>query len=121
VPRKQSDIAIPILAVRDMPRLMAFYSQLGFKLLGPGSAPDPYVIATLGKFEIHLWQTRKPKSGMAYLRTGSVRRIHARFAKIGLAQKGAPSLSNVISQPWGMVECLLVDPEGNLLRIGEFT
>jgi catechol 2,3-dioxygenase-like lactoylglutathione lyase family enzyme len=119
--RKESDVAIPILAVRDMPRVMAFYAQLGFKLLGPGAAPDPYVIAKLGTFEIHLWQTKKAKIGMAYLRTRSVRRIHARLTKIGLPENGAPCLSKVIDQPWGMRECLLVDPEGNLLRIGEFT
>lgn len=119
--RKDPDVAIPILAVHDMPRLMAFYAQLGFKLLGPDSAPDPYVIAKLGSFEVHLWQTKKTKIGMAYLRTASARKIHARFAKMGLPHSGVPSLSKVIAQPWGMLECLLVDPEGNLLRIGEFT
>ena len=36
--KKELDVAIPILAVRDMPRVMAFYAQLGFKLLGPGAA-----------------------------------------------------------------------------------
>jgi hypothetical protein len=121
MPRKHSDVAIPVFAVRDMSRLMTFYARLGFKLLGPGAAPDPYVIAKLGTFEVHLWQTKKAKTGMAYLRTSSIQKIHAKFARIGLPQRGAPSLSKVIDQPWGMQECLLVDPEGNLLRIGGFT
>ena len=120
MPNKAADSAIPLLAARDLSRQMAFYSRLGFKLLGPGAAPDPYVIAKLGAFEVHLWQTKKAKTGMAYLRISSVRKIHARFAKLGLPLRGTPSLSAVVSESWGMKECRLVDPEGNLLRIGEF-
>ena len=47
---------------------MRFYAKLGFGLLGPGNAPTPYVIATLDGLEIHLWQTKGSKKGLAYLR-----------------------------------------------------
>ena len=120
MPKKECDVAIPVLPARDLPRLMTFYAKLGFKLRGPGDAPDPYVIAKLGTFEVHLWQTKKTRVGLAYLRTRSALRIYAKLAKIGLPQSGAPSLSKVEIQPWGMLEFLLVDPEGNLLRFGEF-
>jgi catechol 2,3-dioxygenase-like lactoylglutathione lyase family enzyme len=112
--------AIPILPVREMRRAMRFYAKLGFKLLGPGDAPAPYSIAKFDGLEIHLWQTKGSKKGLAYLRVESVRRLHARFAKVVPAELGAPSLTRVVDQPWGMREFQLVDSEGNLLRCGEF-
>ena len=112
--------AIPILPVRDLRRAMRFYAKLGFRLLGPGNAPTPYAIAKLDGLEIHLWQTKGSKKGLAYLRVGSVRRFYARFANVGLKERGAPRLTPIVEQPWGMREFSLVDSEGNLLRCGEF-
>ena len=117
---KSVDVAIPILPFRNLPRLISFYSKLGFKIVGPGAAPDPYLIATLGTFEIHFWHTKKSSAGLAYLRTVSVSRIHRIFARATLPTKGTPSLSRVANRPWGMREFSLVDCEGNLLRIGQF-
>jgi uncharacterized glyoxalase superfamily protein PhnB len=54
------------------------------------------------------------------LRVESVRRYHARFAKVVPKERGAPRLTRIVDQPWGMREFSLVDSEGNLLRCGEF-
>ncbi len=121
MPKKSSDVAIPLLPFRSLPRLVSFYSKLGFKLLGPGRAPDPYLIATLGTFEIHFWQTKKATVGLAYLRTPSVVRVHKAFSKAAIPSKGQPSMSRIADRRWGMREFSLVDCEGNLLRIGQYT
>jgi catechol 2,3-dioxygenase-like lactoylglutathione lyase family enzyme len=118
--RPSRKAAIPLLPVREMRRAMRFYAKLGFRLLGPGNAPTPYVIATLDGLEIHLWQTKGSKKGLAYLRVESVGRFHARFVKVVPKERGAPSLTRIVDQPWGMREFSLVDSEGNLLRCGEF-
>jgi catechol 2,3-dioxygenase-like lactoylglutathione lyase family enzyme len=96
--RLNRPIAIPILLVRDLRRAMRFYAKLGFRLLGPSDAPTPYVIGKLAGLEIHLWQTKGSKRGLAYLRVGSVRRLRARLAKAGLPERGVPSLTPIIQQ-----------------------
>lgn len=113
------DTAIPVLPARNLRALMAFYRGLGFSLQGPGDAPTPYVLARQGRFEIHLWKTTVARRGLAYLRTGSVDRLHRRFAKAGLPARGAPSLGEPRDRPWGMREFTLVDPEGNRIRVGQ--
>jgi len=118
--RVNRTLAIPILPVRDLRRALRFYAKLGFRLLGPGDAPTPYVIGKLAGLEIHLWQTKESKRGLAYLRVGSLRRFHTRIAKVGLPLRGVPSLTPIVYQPWGMEEFSLIDSEGNLLRCGAF-
>ncbi len=118
--KQVSDLAIPILRFRNLKRLVGFYSKLGFKLVGPGAAPDPYLIATRGAFEIHFVKAKKAGAGMAYLRTGSVERVHRKFSQASAGGKGSPRLSPVEDKPWGMREFSIVDCDGNLLRIGEF-
>ena len=116
------DIAIPILPSRSLPDTLAFYRRLGFdgKILGEG---DSYAILTRGTVEIHFFrhQDLRPAESHAgcYVRVNDVDAMHRAMASAGLPGWGIPRLDMVGDKPWGMREFALVDPDGNLVRIGQ--
>lgn len=54
-----------------------------------------------------------------YIRVSDVESIYRSFAAAQLPRKGIPRLDALEDKPWGMREFALVDPDGNLLRIGQ--
>ena len=119
---QEQDISIPILPSRSLPDTLTFYKRLGFdgKILGEG---DSYAILTRGTVEIHffLHQDLRPAESHAgcYVRVKDVDAMHRAMASAGLPGWGIPRLDRVGDKPWGMREFALVDPDGNLVRMGQ--
>lgn len=117
-----NDLAIPILPSRSVSDTLRFYRQLGFegKLCGPGNA---YAILTRGTVEIHFFTHAelRPAESFAgcYIRVLDVDSIYQAFNSAPLPRKGIPRLDVLELKPWGMKEFALVDPDGNLVRIGQ--
>ena len=117
-----SDIAIPTLPSRSVEATLEFYRKLGFdgKIWG---APYQYAILTRGTLEIHFFthDTLLPEESSAgcYLRVADVDGLHQAFAAGQLSRKGIPRMDAPEDKPWGMREFAVVDPDGNLLRIGQ--
>lgn len=118
------DLAIPTLPSRSLRATVAFYARLGFeaKLFGD----DPYYgILTRGDLELHFFAHPDlvPAESHAgcYLRVREVDRIHADCRKAALPPQGIPRMDALADKPWGMREFAIVDPDGNLLRIGQVT
>jgi hypothetical protein len=59
----------------------------------------------------------KNESG-CYLRVTDADRFHQQCSVLELPTSGLPRLTAPRDEPWGMHEFTLVDPSGNLLRIG---
>ncbi len=118
------DVSIPILPSRSLPDTLAFYNRLGFegKILGEC---DSYAILTRGTVEIHFFRhpDLRPAESHAgcYVRVADVDTMHGAMAAAGLPGRGIPRLDRVSDKPWGMREFGLVDPDGNLVRIGQIT
>jgi catechol 2,3-dioxygenase-like lactoylglutathione lyase family enzyme len=116
------DLAIPTLPSRSVKDTLAFYTKLGFggKILGAG---DSYLILTRGDLEIHFFTHRELRpaesSAGCYIRVLDVQSIYQAFALAKLPQKGIPRMDALADKPWGMREFAIVDPDGNLLRIGQ--
>ena len=55
---------------------------------------------------------------MCYWRVRDADQLYEEFARLDLPEKGIPRLTPPADQPWGMREFALVDPSGNLVRIG---
>ena len=118
---QESDIAIPILPSRSVNDTLTFFRRLGFegKIHGNGD----YAILTLGSVEIHFFthhELRPAEScGMCYIRVSNVEAIYREFALAELPRKGIPRQDGLDDKPWGMREFAIVDPDGNLIRIGQ--
>lgn len=119
------DQAIPTLPSRDLVETVNFYRQLGFESCAAQDYQSDYVILQRGSLELHFFKMAEiaPTESYAgcYLRVGSVDTLAQEFQQLGLPSKGIPRLGTVADKPWGMREFYLVDPSGNLLRIGQAT
>ena len=138
--------AVPILSVRDLEEAEAFYARLGF---AAQSRYDGYLILDRSGVELHLshWEEHDPKTtdGMAYIRVADAQAVYEAL-RDGLAADGllylAPAsgltpeltdelerreeageqlirLHEIEDKPYGVREFAVVDPSGNLLRLGQ--
>ena len=116
------DTAIPVLPSRSVEDTVAFYRRLGFdgRIWGD---PHHYAILTRGTVEIHFFthRTLRPEESHAgcYVRVSDVDAVSRAFATAVLPPAGIPRQDPVGDKPWGMREFAVVDPDGNLLRIGQ--
>jgi len=117
-------VAIPILPACDLAETRAFYERLGF--LVAGWWPEDfggYAILVKGDLMMHFFAYAglSPLENYAqcYWRVKDVDALHAECAKAGLPRLGTPRLEGVEDKPWNMREFAIVDPNGNLIRVGQ--
>lgn len=117
-------IAIPILPARDLNETRAFYERLGFH--APGWWPNVfggYAILRRGDLSMHffLFPRISPEQNYAqcYWRVNDVDALYAEFEGAGLSRYGTPRIVPLEDRDWGMREIAVVDPNGNLIRIGQ--
>lgn len=115
------DIAIPILPSRSLTDTLAFFRRLGFD--GRIHSHGDYAILTRGTLELHFFTHKELRpaesSAGCYFRVLDVESIYRAFCLAKLPQKGIPRQDALADKPWGMREFAIVDPDGNLLRIGQ--
>lgn len=109
---------IPILPARDIEETIAFYGTLGFATVrlyqGFGA---PYLILRRDEVELHFFHALRTDAGhnhaSCYLRLLDAQAVYDEWAPAGVA-----GLQPIADAPWGMREFAVVDPSGNLIRIG---
>lgn len=110
----------PILPSRDFAATLAYYEALGFERLG-GAYPE-YLMISRGDWELHffLYAALDPACNYhgAYRRGEDVDVLSAAWAAVETSRSGIPRMIPVEDKDWGMRELALVDPDGNLLRVG---
>ena len=116
-------IAIPILSARDLVETRAFYEALGFHTTGWWPEFGGYASLVRGDLTMHFfaYEDLLPSENYAqcYWRVKDVNALHAEYATLGLPSSGIPRLDLVENKPWGMREFAIVDPNGNLVRVGQ--
>jgi catechol 2,3-dioxygenase-like lactoylglutathione lyase family enzyme len=116
------DLAIPTLPCRSVGATVAFYKLLGFE--GGAHASDPrYAILRRGAIELHFFTHEElvpaESSSGCYIRVLDVKAIYRSLSSGGLPRTGIPRMDMLEDKPWGLREFAIVDPDGNLLRIGQ--
>ncbi|HEY7635023.1 MAG TPA: VOC family protein [Gemmatimonadales bacterium] len=118
---QQDDLAIPVLPSRSLSDTLAFFGRLGFE--GRIHSYGDYAILKRGTVELHFFTHRELRpaesSAGCYVRVSDVDSIHQEFASAELPRIGIPRQDVLEDKPWGMREFAIVDPDGNLLRIGQ--
>ena len=118
----QNDIAIPILPSRSVENTLTFFQRLGFegKIWGD---PYFYLILRRGTVELHFFTHQElfPAESHAgcYIRVSDVKRFYRDIAQAKLPRSGIPRQDILEDKPRGMREFAIVDPDGNLIRIGQ--
>jgi putative acetyltransferase len=115
--------AEPVLPARNLDETRVFYRKLGFTAWFDGNVWPGYEIMSRGDLVVHFFDASElmpaANDGGCYWRVTDADRWYAECAVLGLPSEGIPRLTNVCDQPWGMREFVLVDPSGNLVRIGQ--
>ena len=117
-------LSIPILPARDLDETRAFYESLGFQTAGWWPREfGGYAIFNRGDLRMHFFAFKdiSPEQNYAqcYWRVQDVDALYAECHACGLSKVGTPRLVPVEDRPWGMREFAIVDPNGNLIRVGQ--
>ncbi len=119
---QEHDMAIPMLPCKSVQETAAFYARLGFDAT-IWDAPHSYAILTRDTVELHFFRLEgvdpSSSSSGCYIRVLNVDLTHGEFANANLRNSGIPRMDRVENKPWGMREFAIVDPDGNLIRIGQ--
>ena len=120
----QFDLAVPMLPASNIEQSIMFYRALRFVVARryPDPAPDGYVVLRREALEVHLftWPQARSDNSIAgcFIRVADAPALHREWSAIGFAVEGTPSVGPVGPRFWGMNEFTVVDPSGNLLRVG---
>jgi catechol 2,3-dioxygenase-like lactoylglutathione lyase family enzyme len=112
----------PILPARNLDETRSFYEKLGFASWHGGRGSREYEIISRGHLVVHFFAepglTPSENDTSCYWRVRDADRFYWEFARLNLPSEGIPRLTAPMDQPWGMREFTLVDPSGNLVRVG---
>ena len=119
-----TETAVPILPSRDLSETLAFYERLGFRTSGDQWQDWGYLIVARGGIELHFWHSPDvdplTTDASCYVRVPDADQLHAEWHQIGI--NSDPATGSRLVPPkdtdYGIREFALVDPSGNLLRVG---
>ncbi|XWN33510.1 MAG: VOC family protein [Devosia sp.] len=113
--------ACPIWPSRDFDATADFYESLGFVEIARFSR-EGYLILKRDNVEVHffLHTEHEPAASEhgAFVRVDNADTLSERVAQLELPEKGIPRFVKAELKPWGVCELAIVDPDGNLLRMG---
>jgi catechol 2,3-dioxygenase-like lactoylglutathione lyase family enzyme len=116
--------AVPILPSRDLDAALAFYERLGFESRGAPPSEWDYLIIGRGGIELHFYRDADvdplTTAASCYLRVDDADATHGEWEAVGIEHDVATGSRLVapVTTDYGMREFALVDPSGNLLRVG---
>jgi hypothetical protein len=118
------EYAVPILPSRELDETLSFYQRLGFELRGAPIERFRYLIVGRGSVELHFWEAPEvdplTTDFSCYVHVRDADALYSEWERIGLPSD--PKTGSRLVPPWdtdyGLREFALVDPSGNLVRIG---
>lgn len=99
---KEGEDAVNVMLIKDG-TLFMLYERKNFESMT--SRKYEYINGFNGHFEIALY-------------VDTFEEVDKRFAEV--VSKGATSILEPTTEPWGQRTCYIADPEGNLIEIGSF-
>ena len=120
------------LLVEDMPAMIRFYRDvLGFEIAEDENTSNVYLIKDGTLFLLYGRNDFEKMTGRKYeylkglnghfeiaLYVDTFEEVDKEYAKA--VSKGATSVLEPETEPWGQRTCYIADPEGNLIEIGSF-
>ena len=120
------------LFVEDMPTMVRFYRDvLGFDITEGEDAENVYLVKDGTLFMLYERKNFEKMTGRKYdyikglnghfeiaLSVDTFDDVDTAFANA--VEKGARSVLEPTTEPWGQRTCYIADPEGNLIEIGSF-
>ena len=120
------------LFVEDMPKMIKFYRDvLGFEIKEDENTKNVYLIKDGTLFMLYERKNFEKMTNRKYeyingynghfeiaLYVDTFEEVDKKYKEI--IEKGAKSILEPVTEPWGQRTCYIADPEGNLIEIGSF-
>lgn len=110
-------VAVPILPSRDLDETLAFYERLGFESRGAPHGVWDYLIVGRDDAHLHFYLDRDvdplTTACSCFVFVDDADALHAEWQAADVERLHAPT-----DTEYGMREFALVDPSGNLIRVG---
>jgi catechol 2,3-dioxygenase-like lactoylglutathione lyase family enzyme len=119
-----TDYAVPILPAGDLDATLAFYERLGFESTGAMPEKWGYLIIRRGGIQLHFYRdpdvNPRTTDHSCYVYTDDADSLHGEWNAVGVPRDPATGsrLQPPVDTDYGMREFALVDPNGNLVRVG---
>jgi catechol 2,3-dioxygenase-like lactoylglutathione lyase family enzyme len=123
--RPVPEFSVPIMPAKDLDATLAFYERLGFE--SAGAAPPSewnYLIIRRGGVQLHFYGDPSvdplTTDFSCYVYTDDADALYDAWNAIGVPTDPATGsrLQRPVSTDYGMREFALIDPSGNLVRVG---
>jgi hypothetical protein len=119
-----SERAVPILPSRDLRETLGFYERLGFANRGAPPEEWDYLIIGRGGVELHFYAAPDvdplTTSASCYAFVDDAQALHDEWHAVGVPRDAATGSRLVapMDTDYGLREFAVVDPSGNLVRVG---
>ena len=111
----------PIFPSQNFTATAEFYKKLGFDLMAQYDA-EGYLILQREQVELHFFKIDKvdpyKSDHGAFVRVTDANKLSHHYQTLDLPSDGIPRVTVAEDKPWGVCEFAIVDPDGNLLRVG---
>jgi catechol 2,3-dioxygenase-like lactoylglutathione lyase family enzyme len=119
------EFAVPIMPSKDLATTLAFYERLGFENAGSAPSEWNYLIIRRGSVQLHFYGEPDvdplTTSSSCYVFTDDADGLYETWDAIGVPTDpttGSRLQGPPVATDYGMREFALVDPSGNLIRVG---
>jgi catechol 2,3-dioxygenase-like lactoylglutathione lyase family enzyme len=119
------EFAVPIMPANDLDATLSFYERLGFKNAGSAPTEWNYLIMRRGSVQLHFYGDPQvdplTTSSSCYVYTEDADALYDEWDAVGVAtdpKTGSRLQGPPVDTDYGMREFALVDPSGNLIRVG---
>src|SRR5918994_6416347 len=119
------EFAVPIMPSKDLDETLAFYERLGFENAGAAPSEWNYLIIRRGTAQLHFYGDPDvdplTTSSGCYVFTDDADALYDAWSKIDVPSDpttGSRLQGPPVDTDYGMREFALVDPSGNLVRVG---
>lgn len=111
------DFAVPTLPMHNADETRAFYEKLGFICAHQQEPPDSFLFMTRNGVHIQFFEAPGIDGAIrdhtCYLCVDDLEGTHKAFAAAKVGR-----LMPIEKKPWGVPEFVLIDINGNMLRVG---
>jgi catechol 2,3-dioxygenase-like lactoylglutathione lyase family enzyme len=121
---RMPEFAVPIMPSNDLDATLAFYARLGFENAGSAPSEWNYLIVRRGNVQLHFYRDADvdplTTSSSCYVYTDDADALYAAWHSIGVPTDSntGSRLQAPVDTDYGMREFALIDPSGNLVRVG---
>jgi len=111
------DFAVPTMPMRDPAETRAFYEKLGFVCAHDHPPPDSFLFMIRDGVQLQFFEAPgidgTIRDHTCYIYVDDLEGTYRAFAAAGVGK-----LMPIEQKPWGVPEFVLIDLNGNMLRVG---